>query len=357
MQFTMKLFKFLFPIALALNTVTPALAQIEFIEATVQSVDQEARTFTIDAIERKQGGKIEGPLVARVSPGDVELQYEGRRIRGELGQSDGRFLLEFIWPVEPEQQRIMDAVNLQLQKDTATRQRRQFRKEGDYGINFSMFNEQGEIIQWKQFHGQWVVLNFIFTRCSVQEMCPAQTARMVDLQRRAAAEGIEDLQLVSITFDPEYDTPGILYDYGVTRGADLANFSFLTGPQSVMLNVLKQYGVIAFESENIIDHTVTTLLFDPTGKIVLRKDGTRWTVDQFTDHMLKAKLSRAAQPSPDAAQPTTPPEAALDAAQQQPVSDPEVSMVPILLSALIALLAIASGVILYSRRSGSKNAD
>lgn len=335
------LFKILTLVTLLFSATT---AQAEPIEATVSSIDRETRTFTIDNIvSSEEGSDFTSPLDVLVGPGDAQLSYEGKKIRGELGKSDGKFMLEAIWPVDGEKEKMMRIINVQLQQDTAVRQRRQFLKEGDYGVNFSMFNDHGEVVQWNQFKGEWIIMNFIFTRCRMPKMCPAQTARMIDLQRLAKEKGIDNLQQLSVTFDPEYDTPGILYDYATSRGADLSTFSFLTGPKPVMLDVLKQYGVIAFDSVNIIDHTVTTLLFDKTGKIVLRRDGTEWSENEFVEHILDAEAKAALSPE-------TENDTKKSGSDQPTVTDPDSSILPLLAIAIVLLGLIAAGVLVYSRK-------
>ncbi len=259
--------------------------QAELITADVQSVNANTKTF--DLININGDHDYSEPLTVRVGDGDLMVDYEGKTIVGEISKSEGKDWLQYIFPSDAEQEKLLNAVNRQLRADTATRQRRQYRKRGDYGINFAMINERAEYVQFNQFKGKWIMMNFIFTRCRIPEMCPAQTSRMVDMQRMAADQGIDNFHQISVTFDPEYDTPGILTQYAEVKGADTETFSFLTGKHEVMLDVLKQYGVIAFESENIIDHTVTTLLFDPSGKIVYRKDNTNWLVEEFIKRIKK----------------------------------------------------------------------
>ncbi|MCG8527061.1 MAG: SCO family protein [Opitutales bacterium] len=259
--------------------------QAELITADVQSVNVNTKTF--DLININGDHDYSEPFTVRVGDGDLMVDYEGKTIVGEISKSEGKDWLQYIFPSDAEQEKLLNAVNRQLRADTAIRQRRQYRKRGDYGINFAMINERAEYVQFNQFKGKWIMMNFIFTRCRIPEMCPAQTSRMVDMQRMAADQGIDNFHQISVTFDPEYDTPGILTQYAEVKGADTETFSFLTGKHEVMLDVLKQYGVIAFESENIIDHTVTTLLFDPSGKIVYRKDNTNWLVEEFIKRIKK----------------------------------------------------------------------
>ena len=227
----------------------------------------------------------DGILEVRVGPGDAQLGWDSRMIQGTLSISDGKLRLERIRPADSEIEATMQEINRRLRADTSSRQQRQFRKEGDTMPGFALYNQQGHLLLSDSLKGTWVVMNFAFTRCMMQEMCPAQTARMVELQHLAKEQGIEGLRQITITLDPDYDTPGILTQYAQAKGADTTTYQFLTGPEPAILDLLKQFGVIAYESKAIIDHTVTTLLFDPGGRIVLRKDGNRWNAQDFLDRI------------------------------------------------------------------------
>jgi len=61
-------------------------------------------------------------------------------------------------------------------------------------------------------------------------MSSAATVKMMSAQKLAKEAGVKDLEFVSITLDPAYDTPGVLKEYASVRGIDTSNFSFLTGP-------------------------------------------------------------------------------------------------------------------------------
>jgi protein SCO1/2 len=119
----------------------------------------------------------------------------------------------------------------------------------------------------------------------VATMCPAATMKMMETQRLANETGIANLELVSITLDPEYDTPGVLQDYATSRGIDTANFSFLTGPERAIKDLLTQFGVIAQFDGAIIKHTLSTLLINEDGRIVHRADGTLWEPKDFVAKM------------------------------------------------------------------------
>jgi protein SCO1/2 len=118
-------------------------------------------------------------------------------------------------------------------------------------------------------------------------MCPAATLRMMAVQKKAREAGVRNLELISITLDPAYDTPGVLKEYAVGRGIDTGNFSFLTGPEPAIRDLLTQFGVIAEFSDGLLKHTLATLLVNEQGRIIHRADGSEWSVDEFVDKMRK----------------------------------------------------------------------
>jgi protein SCO1/2 len=85
--------------------------------------------------------------------------------------------------------------------------------------------------------------------------------------------------------DPSYDTPPVLKAYASARGIDTANFSFLTGPESAVRDLLTQFGVIAEKTDNVWKHTLSTLLIDRDGKIVHRVDGSTWEPEEFLSRL------------------------------------------------------------------------
>jgi protein SCO1/2 len=131
------------------------------------------------------------------------------------------------------------------------------------------------------------MINFIFTRCPVATMCPASTAKMMMTQKLAREAGVANIEFVSITLDPAYDTPGVLKDYATTRGIDTSNFSFLTGPENAIKDLLTQFGVIAEFEGDLLKHSLATLLIDENGRIVHRADGSLWEPKDFVAKMRK----------------------------------------------------------------------
>lgn len=227
--------------------------------------------------------KVDEAQTFRVGLGDAELDYVGRTIRADAVFYNKLWHLERIFPVDGAGAKAMQDVNTRLHKETGTMSRRKYVKQGDYIPNFAMIDQDGQFLQIRELQGNAFVLNFIFTRCTVPTMCPASTTRMSELQTSAREAGLDDLHFVTITFDPEFDSPGILRQYANGYGIDLENFHLLTGTTQVVQDLLRQFGILTMEEDGTINHTMATLLVDNKGRVAFRKEGASWTAKDFLD--------------------------------------------------------------------------
>lgn len=230
--------------------------------------------------------KIPGYMMAmtmefRVSKADLANARAGQRIRAELVEGKEDFHLEKIWPDDTVTKTTLDAAANALAQDTAVRGKEAYREIGESLPTFTLLDQEGRTVSASRFRGKRIVLNFIFTRCPVATMCPAATLRMAALQQAARAAGVQDFELVSISMDPEYDTPGVLRAYAEDRGLDTSNWSFLTGPDAAVRHLLAQLGVIREFEGATIKHTLATVLIDEQGRIAHRVDGSVWQVEDF----------------------------------------------------------------------------
>jgi protein SCO1/2 len=111
-----------------------------------------------------------------------------------------------------------------------------------------------------------VALNFIFTTCTT--ICPVMTVTFSQMQRTLGVDA-KDLQLVSVTIDPEYDRPGVLKAYARQFQAE-QNWTFLTGDSNDIANVLRSFDSYAGSKMN---HQPVTLLRNPDSDGWIRIDG------------------------------------------------------------------------------------
>jgi len=221
-----------------------------------------------------------------VSAGDAANAKVGQKIRAKLlPREDGPYRLVEIWPLDPIADSLIQAGADALRQDTMIRGRSVYREVGESLPGFALYDQTGAVVQSTRFRGKQVMINFIYTRCPVPSMCPAATMNMIETQQLAAEAGVRDLELISITLDPEYDTPGVLRAYAEARGIDTANFSFLTGPERALRDLFAQLGVLVKLEGPLINHTLATLLIDTDGRIIHRADGTQWEPRDFVAKM------------------------------------------------------------------------
>jgi protein SCO1/2 len=129
---------------------------------------------------------------------------------------------------------------------------------------FELVDQDGKPFTLNDLEGNTWVANFIDTTCT--STCSQLTEGMVLLQDRYAAYGIDGVRLLSITIDPEHDTPEILRAYAQTHGADLERWTLLTGdPAAVRALLLDGFELPGVGLE--IPHPGQFVILDPTGGI------------------------------------------------------------------------------------------
>jgi protein SCO1 len=110
---------------------------------------------------------------------------------------------------------------------------------------FSLVAESGKPTGSAELRGSVWIAAFMFTRCPT--VCPRITRRMRELQLSARAKALP-VRFVSITVDPEHDTPEVLRRYAAQYQADLASWSFLTGDYEVVKKTAVDGFKMALES-------------------------------------------------------------------------------------------------------------
>ena len=128
--------------------------------------------------------------------------------------------------------------------------------------NFSLIDKDGKSVALDDLKGQVWVANFFFTSCSAQ--CPMMNTRMAQIQR-ALPEGAA-AKLVSITVDPEKDSPEVLAEYAKTFHAKDGRWLFLTGDKQAIIRLARE-GFMLPAGDNPNDHSLRLALVDRDGRI------------------------------------------------------------------------------------------
>lgn len=260
-----------------LLTTAAHLAWTAPVEGVITGVDAERLE-----VELAVGGAGERSVRASVGRGDAQILRAGTAVRGDLISYGEGYRLQTIFPNDPVMRGTVARLGDQLRRDTLQRGSKVFRGVGEYLPKFALFDTDGSLFLSESLKGKYVIMNFIFTRCASPTMCPAATERMVALQGMAKEAGLTDFAQVSVTLDPAYDTPGIFTAYAADKGIDTASFHLVGGPAQIVEDLKMQMGVLAEpDEEEIIRHTMSTALIDPTGKIIYRIPGSMWSPGAF----------------------------------------------------------------------------
>ena len=98
--------------------------------------------------------------------------------------------------------------------------------------DFQLTDQDGEPFDVSSLDDDVWIVGFVFTRCST--VCPVITAQMAGLQRRLG----DDVQFVSVSVDPEHDTPAVLRAYAERYRVDQSRWRFLTGPRAKVREIV-----------------------------------------------------------------------------------------------------------------------
>jgi protein SCO1/2 len=140
---------------------------------------------------------------------------------------------------------------------------------------FTLTAQDERRLSLANLRGKAVVLTFIYATCA--DTCPLLTAKMAALQGRLGADFGPRVFFVSITVDPERDTPAVLKGYGAAHGARFDGWAFLTGTPAEIREVAKRYGIFYKKTpRGDIDHTFLTSVIDPRGVLRVQYMGVRF---------------------------------------------------------------------------------
>lgn len=145
--------------------------------------------------------------------------------------------------------------------------------------DFTLTGHDGKLWRLSDARGSLVAVQFLYTRCPMPEVCPRLAATFARVQKRFPQA---DLKLVSITLDPQHDTPAILARYATYWRAQ-SGWSFLTGSVEDVRRVAARFGIVYWPEEGVITHTSTLGFIDRQGRLAARVEGLNFTAQQLAD--------------------------------------------------------------------------
>jgi protein SCO1/2 len=155
---------------------------------------------------------------------------------------------------------------------------------GDTVPDFHFLNQSDRTIHLEQFKGKVVLMTFIYTRCPLADYCPRMSRNFADLDKALAADPAlyRQTHLLSVSFDPAYDTPKVLRSYGGAYTGNYTSEKFqhwdFAAPTEKDLPAVTQFfnvGVTPGDN-NTLNHSLSTLLIGKDGKIAAWYPGNDW---------------------------------------------------------------------------------
>jgi protein SCO1/2 len=165
---------------------------------------------------------------------------------------------------------------------------------GDLVPDYVLTNELGQRISLGQFRGKALGLTFIFTRCPYPKFCPRQCTLFAEGLRRLASApgGPTNWHLLSVSFDPQHDTPPVLRDYAQRYQYDPARWTFATGSLIDIDALTEQFGMLFARDGELFSHNLRTVVLDARGRVYTNIVGNTWTAEDLVAAMTEAARVR-----------------------------------------------------------------
>ncbi len=160
---------------------------------------------------------------------------------------------------------------------------------GDAVPDFRLLNQADHSIDLKQFRGKVVAMTFIYTRCPLADYCPRMSRNFAQIDQALATDPklYANTHLLTVSFDPSYDTPKVLRSYGGAYTGHYSQETFthwdFAAPSVAELPTMEQWfdvGVTSGDATQGLQHSLTTVIFGKDGKVLAFYPNKDWTVDE-----------------------------------------------------------------------------
>ena len=168
---------------------------------------------------------------------------------------------------------------------------------GTEAPDFALVNQDSKQINFKQYRGKTLLLTFIYTRCPLPDYCPLMTQNFAainrELQNKPALR--DKTRLLSITVDPDHDTPDVLREYGASRAGlnkdGFKKWEFATGSPEQIKSVAQFFGLKYWKEKDQIIHGLRTAIITPDGKIAKVYRSNDWKPEDVVNDLEKIGLN------------------------------------------------------------------
>jgi protein SCO1/2 len=149
--------------------------------------------------------------------------------------------------------------------------------------DFELTDQNGSPVVLSALKGKVVAVTFIYSRCPLPDYCPRMVENFRAIRQRFTARMDRDLVLLTISFDPRYDTPEVLTRYAASQRAGGPGWHFLTGDPAKIERVCNAFGIQYWAEEGLITHSLQTAVIDREGRLAATVEGKNFTPEQLGD--------------------------------------------------------------------------
>lgn len=166
---------------------------------------------------------------------------------------------------------------------------------GDLLPDFTFTNELGQTIRFSQFRGSALAFTFIFTRCPFPEFCPRMCKQFQATSQKLAAmaNAPTNWHLLTISFDPEHDTPAVLKAYAERYGYDPARWSFATTSAEDIARLAPLCDLMVRRDGASYMHNLRTVVVDADGRVRRIFTNNEWAADELANEIVQAAAVQA----------------------------------------------------------------
>jgi protein SCO1/2 len=248
----------------------------------VLRVDPDARTMIVshDAVPGVMDAMVM-PFDLR-DPRDARAVVPGDRLAFRISTHKGRTRIDRL--------RLLSAA-LPAAPSAAVPAQAMAVKLGEPVPDFTLTSHHGGPLTLSSLRGKAVAVAFIYTRCPLPDYCPRLMTNFRAVKQRFAERMNRDLVLLTVTFDPQFDTTETLRNYSRRHGADVEGWHFLTGAKDDIGRVCELFGVEFWPEEGLITHTLRTAVVDRNGRLAATLEGKDYSGRQLGD-LLESVLGR-----------------------------------------------------------------
>ena len=149
---------------------------------------------------------------------------------------------------------------------------------------FELTAQNGERLALTDLKGKVVAVTFIYTACP--DVCPLLSYKLKSVMSRLEEANYSNVFFVSITMDPERDTPDHLQNYATWLEANPERWAFLTGSEEEIRKVARDYGIyFKKQSNGVIDHNLLTSIVDSSGTLRVQYMGSQFNPTEFLNDL------------------------------------------------------------------------